>query len=213
MYVIPIHRLVMRIVTERSNRSREMMKVMGMAEWSYWLSWFLYFMSICTIIAISAMLITKYQILPHSNIFLLFCYFWLYSLSLFGYSLFMSSLFSSPLIASLVSNFLYFFTHLCDYAVRSPYLAEYHKILASFLPSIAMKRAMVNILRYERSGRGFGYHNVSEIYYGYRVENCFYMFFVTFVLYSSLGIYLTNVLRLKHFDNDDAIALPWYYPF
>lgn len=117
MYIIPIHRLVMRIVTERESSSREIMKVMGMSEASYWLSWFIYFMSIATIIAASATLITKYQILPHSNGFLIFAYFWLFGLSLFGYVVLMSSFFRSAMVASLVSNLLYFFTHLCDYAV------------------------------------------------------------------------------------------------
>jgi hypothetical protein len=205
MYVIPIHRLVMRIVTERKNRSREMMKVMGMRESSYWFSWFIYYMSICSLIAISAMLITKYYILPHSNLFLLFVYYWLYSLSLFGYSVMMTSFFTSPLIASLVSNFLYFFTHLCDYAVRSNYLANYQKILASFLPSVAMKRGMVNMLRYERAGKGLTYGNVMEVYYGYRILDCYYMFIATFTLYFLIGIYLTNIL--KPVDNEDRVAL------
>ncbi len=111
-------------------------------------------MVIATLIAVSAMLITKYNILPHSDAFLIFGYFWMYGLSLFGYVILMSSFFQSAMIASLVSNLMYFFTHLCDYSIQNRYLAEYHKILASFLPSIAMKRAFVNILSYERSGRG-----------------------------------------------------------
>ena len=74
-----------------------------------------------------------------------------------------------------------------------------------------MKRAMVNMLRYERSGKGLNYSNLREIYYGYRVFDSFYMFVSTFILYFLLGIYLTNVL--KPVDHDDSVSLPWYYPF
>ncbi len=125
----------------------------------------------------------------------------------------MSSLFTNSIIASLASNLLYFLTHLADLAVESDFLAEYRKILASFLPSVAMKRALLNILTFERSGRGLNWTNVGEIYYGYRVTNAYYMFFVTFLLTLMIGIYLTNVLRVSAADYDNAIKLPWYYPF
>jgi len=212
MYIIPIHRLVMRIVTERESNSRDVMKVMGMREVSYWISWFIYFMTITSLIAMGATFIAKTNVIPNSNWFLIYVYFWLYSLSIFGYVVFMSSLFSSSIVASLVSNLLYFFTHMCDYAVKNDYLPEYHKILASFLPSIAMKRAFVNILKYERAGRGLQYYNLGELYYNYRVEDAFYMFFTTFVLFFGLGLYLTNVMRLSKQDSDSELKLPWYYP-
>lgn len=149
VYIIPIHRLVMRIVSEKSD-ARELMKVMGMRESAYWASWMVYFMSVSGLIAVCATVITRYNVLKHSNQGIVFAFFWLYSLSLFGYSVMMASLFRNKGVASLVSNLLYFFTHFCDYAVRSPFQARYHKILASFLPSIAMKRALFNVSRFEK---------------------------------------------------------------
>jgi ATP-binding cassette subfamily A (ABC1) protein 1 len=156
MYVIPIHRLVMRVVNERQTRAKDMMRVMGMAEGAYWASWLLYHAGITAVIAGAVTLITRHNVLHSSDGGLVFAFFWLYSLSLFGYSIFMSSLFRRSLATtpSLVSNLLYFFTHFCDYAVQSPYQARYHKILASFLPSIAMKRAVFNIARFEKASKG-----------------------------------------------------------
>lgn len=75
-----------------------------------------------------------------------------------------------------------------------------------------MKRAFVNILTYERAGRGLQWHNLYQEYYNYRVYNAFYMFFVTFVLCLFLGIYLTNILKLTKEDSDEGLRLPWYYP-
>ena len=117
MYIVPIHRLVMRIVTEKE--SLDIMKVMGLRESCYWTSWFLYFMSITTVIAIVATVITKSNVLPNSDGDLLFLFFWLYSLALFGYSVFMASFFSVPRTASQVSIFVYFITYFADYAVSN----------------------------------------------------------------------------------------------
>ena len=65
------------------------MKVMGMKESSHWLSWFIYYISVVTVISIASMLIITYNVLPNSNRFLIFLYFWLYGLSHFGYVLLM----------------------------------------------------------------------------------------------------------------------------
>lgn len=213
MYIIPIHRLIMRIVSERESRAREIMKVMGMKESSYWISWFIYYISITTVIAFASWGITKYNVLPNSNGLLIFGYFWLYGLSVFGYTIMMSAFFSSPRIASLVSNMVYFFTHFCDYAVSSPYASSTQKFLASLLPSIAMKRSLYNILRFEKASVGLQFSNMNEEYYNYKVESAYYLYFVAFVVCFLLGVYLSNVLRLSKDDLDESIKLPWYYPF
>jgi hypothetical protein len=75
-----------------------------------------------------------------------------------------------------------------------------------------MKRAFVTLVSYERAGRGLQLSNFRDLYYGYRVSNAFYMFFVTFVLCFGLGVYLTNVLRVTREDQDEGVHLPWYYP-
>jgi hypothetical protein len=38
------------------------------------------------------------------------------------------------------------------------------------------------------------------------------MFFVTFVLCFSLGIYLSNIMKITKEDQDEGLKLPWYYP-
>ena len=213
MYIVPIHRLVMRIVTEKESKSLDIMKVMGMNESSYWLSWFIYFMFVTSVIAICATAITKTNVLPYSDWSLIFLYFWLYSLSLFGYSVFMSSFFTNAKVASLVSNFLYFITYFADYAVNSPYQPEYQKALAAILPSISMSRALFNILSFENGKFGLQYSNIGETYYNYRVTDSLYLFVLTFIVSFFLGVYLSNVLRLTREDSsNEGLKLSWYYP-
>ena len=76
-----------------------------------------------------------------------------------------------------------------------------------------MKRAFVNMVTFERAGQGLHLGNVGELYYGYRVSDAYYMFFVTFVLCLALGIYVTEVLRVGKEGQDEGVGLPWYYPF
>jgi hypothetical protein len=72
-----------------------------------------------------------------------------------------------------------------------------------------MKRALYNILTFEKAGRGLQSWNLAEEYYGYRVSEAFYMFTVSFSATLLLGLYLGNVLRL---GEREAMKLPWYYP-
>ena len=75
-----------------------------------------------------------------------------------------------------------------------------------------MKRAFVNMVTFEQAGQGLHLGNVGELYYGYRVSDAYYMFFVTFVLCFALGVYVTEVLRVGKEGQDEGVGLPWYYP-
>eukprot|EP00347_Sterkiella_histriomuscorum_P006793 403351411 len=52
IYIMPIHRMIMRIVTEKQTKVREVMRMMGLSDVNYWLSWFIFYSSIVTIISI-----------------------------------------------------------------------------------------------------------------------------------------------------------------
>jgi ABC-type transport system involved in multi-copper enzyme maturation permease subunit len=142
------------VVTEREAGTVELMKGLGLRESAYWSAWLLHYSLVTALIALAATLICRTNVIPYSSPSLIFAYLYLYGLALFGYGVFMSSLFSSARIASVIANLLYFFSFFCDYAVQSPYQAQWQKILASFLPSIAMKRALYNILCFEEGKAG-----------------------------------------------------------
>jgi ATP-binding cassette, subfamily A (ABC1), member 3 len=52
MFIVPLYRLVYRIVNEKETRARESMKMMGLTDMSYWLSWLTYYCCVITVIAI-----------------------------------------------------------------------------------------------------------------------------------------------------------------
>lgn len=43
IYVLPVGKLIERMVSEKESRARESMKIMGMSDTAYYLSWWTYF--------------------------------------------------------------------------------------------------------------------------------------------------------------------------
>lgn len=60
--------------------------MMGLSDSSYWLSWFTYYLIVVTIISVICLIILARSIFPNSNSGIIFLYFWVYGVSLFGYS-------------------------------------------------------------------------------------------------------------------------------
>lgn len=51
-YILPMYRLLSRMVSEKETKARESMRMMGLNDFSYWLSWWIYYFIIVTIISI-----------------------------------------------------------------------------------------------------------------------------------------------------------------
>ena len=114
MYILPVSRVIARIISEKDTRIREYMKVMGLSDLCYWLSWFTYYISISTTISIANTIIICSKILPNSNPFLIFLYLWLYGFSLFGYIVMMQSVFHNVRTGVIISTLVYFLTSFID---------------------------------------------------------------------------------------------------
>jgi hypothetical protein len=209
MYIMPIHRMIMRIVSEKHTKIREVMRMMGLSDTTYWASWFVFYTIIVTIISLLSTFMICFKVFPHSNWLLIFLLFWLFGMSLFGYIMFIQSLFSVPRTASIMSILIYFFTSFLDFTVNSAYIEQYRKIMASILPTIGMSRSLSNISRFEKAGIGLHLDNLSEVYVNYSILSAYYMFILGMVLSTVTGIYLTNVLPTTTI----GLRLKWYYPF
>jgi hypothetical protein len=87
MFIVPIFRFSYRMVAEKEQRSRESMQMMGLTELAYWSSWLVYYLITNTFISLLSTIILTTTLLKFSSSWLVFNYFWLYGLSLFGYIL------------------------------------------------------------------------------------------------------------------------------
>ncbi len=89
IYILPIYRLISNIVSEKESKARESMKIMGLVDISYWLSWWLYYFIIVTIISSICIFILSINAIKYSNRGLVFLFFEIYGLSLFGLAVFL----------------------------------------------------------------------------------------------------------------------------
>ena len=101
MYLVPVFRLISRIVTEKETKAREGMKMMGLTDFPYWLSWFVYYFLLMTIISLVSLLLVARNVFEFSDKGFIFLFFWLYGASMFGFALLVSSMFSRARVASI----------------------------------------------------------------------------------------------------------------
>jgi len=89
MYILPVYRMISRIVSEKESKARESMKMMGMQDSSYWLSWFFYYFIIVTFISVISVLTLSANVIVVSDKGIIFAFFWIYGMSLFGLIVFL----------------------------------------------------------------------------------------------------------------------------
>ena len=120
------------------------MRMMGLKDSSYWLSWFTYYTLVVTVISILCTIILSFNVVKYSNNGVVFLYFWVYGMSLFGFIVFLQSLFSNAKIGAISSTLLYYGSSFVDALVQDEAVKESSKIGASFLPTVAVSRASNN---------------------------------------------------------------------
>ena len=80
--ILSFVRLTSSLITEKERKIREGMKIMGMMNTSFYLSWIITYLIILTIISLLVALALKLFIIKHSDFFLIFFWFQLFTISL-----------------------------------------------------------------------------------------------------------------------------------
>merc|ERR550519_1568668 len=91
-FTVPL--VLKRIVEEKQQGTKELMKMMGLPSWLHWVSWFV----ITFLITISVMVIVLvvWEIYPRTNALILFITIFLYSLATICFNFAQSTLLSNP---------------------------------------------------------------------------------------------------------------------
>lgn len=114
------------------------MKMMGLTDLPYWASWFLTYAIVVTVISILCVAVASYQVLIYSDRSLVFVFFWLFGMSLFGFALFLSAFFSRERTAAVTGTLVYFGTSFVNLAVGAPQNSANTKNLGSLLTTVAV---------------------------------------------------------------------------
>ena len=179
---------------------------MGLTELSYWLSWFSYYFIYVTIISIVCTIILSFNVFKYTNKWILFLYFWIHGLSLFGFIVFISAFFGKAWVAAISGTLIYFGSSFIYIAVYDSNVKSPAKYLASLLTTVAVSLGSNNLTMLETNGIGLNMDNISDVYEYYSFTGCLLMMVASFFLFMTLGLYLDNVLPSAY-----GMRKPWFF--
>ncbi|KAL8183841.1 UNVERIFIED_CONTAM: hypothetical protein K2H54_054465 [Gekko kuhli] len=212
-WVLFIAAFVKKLVQEKDLRLYEYMKMMGVNSSSHFFAWFLECASFLLITVSFLILILKVgNILPQSNVVILFLYLTDYSFSIIAMCYLISVFFNNTNIAALVGSLVYiltFFPFIVLLVVEN-HVSFSVKSLLSLLSPTAFSYASQYIARYEEQGVGLQWHNVYQSPMTGDNTNFAWMCWLILIdsfIYFILGWYIRNVFPGKY-----GMAAPWYFP-
>lgn len=139
IYIPFLYRTVNRVVSEKSTRARESMRMMGMSDFSYWLSWLLYWTVINLAISIIIWFLGTVNIFQKDHGDALFLFVFLFGQSLFGLLLVAQAIFSNPKNAASTTSGLYFFSSIVQALFITETSSYAQKVAVCwFIPTLSM---------------------------------------------------------------------------
>lgn len=170
------------------------MQMMGLKDFPYWMSWFITYFIEVTVISIICIVIISFKVLVHSDLILIFIFFWIYGISLFGFAILVSSFFSKSRPAAITGTFLYFATSFLDFAVQNKKLSSQAKYSAAFFPTVALSRGSYVLSNYEISGRGLKFDNIWEPFENYQFGASLALMIISFFVFLFVGLYFDKII-------------------
>lgn len=124
------------------------MKIMGLTETQYFLSNFIHYICLNTFLAIINSFVLL-SVFSYINYFWMFCFFWLYGMSIFSIGYFFQSMMDKTRVAMIVSILLYFIMFFLSAIVYNPNISKLSKIVTSFFPQIALQLGVMVLTKFE----------------------------------------------------------------
>ena len=204
--LVPVCRMISKVVTEKETKVRESMKMMGLKDTPYWLSWFIMYSLIYLVIA-GVCTIISFGIFTLSSKTIVFLLFYLYGQSCLAFSVLMSSLFNRSKTAVLVGMLVFFVSYFSMLSVTSN-TSEGTLMGMSVLNTVAMSQAFIQLMSFEGAEVGIDFTNINDNFYYYSVGTGLLFLFIDCILYWTLALYLDKVIK-----TETGVSLPWYFPF
>ena len=196
-YIPPVYNTVFHLVKEKESRTKESMRMMGMTDTAYWLSWFCYYTLINTAISTLSWIILLINVINYSNPFYVWLFFWLYGQAVFGQIVLLQSLFTSSKYSGIVATLVYFGSDFFNFLITGGDTTRTGKALASLLPQVALGQGAVVFSSYECTGVGIDSSTAAVLYQNYSFDTALWMYLVSLIVFSVLGLYLDNTLPVK----------------
>jgi hypothetical protein len=152
------------MVAEKETQVRDSMRMMGLNEIAYWASWLLYYLVINILVASLCTLMLFQTLFEYSTPFVVWLFFFMYGLALFGYVTFVQAFFKSARYGAYFSAVLYGALYLVNLLVQSSDISQSNKNWGSLIPQVALALMVPHIGAFEAAGIGLNFSNISTVY-------------------------------------------------
>ena len=192
IFLIPFMNFFQKALEEKVHKIREYMRMMGMKDSAYTASWVIYYVLQIFVIWIEMAIITRIYLTPNSNAILIFLFYFMYGLSLFGWIIGLVALFNNIKTGSAAAIIIHFATYYIVHAV--PKAASFStRCLVSLFPNLALSQGSEILWKLEEEGMGLTFNSIGMTFKNYSMMTYFFMWGVNFFLSVLIGTYLSYV--------------------
>lgn len=193
------------------------MKIMGLSNTVHWSGWFttsfIALMIGFTFVTIflNFKIIAGDALLPYSNFFLLWIFFFFYVISVVTFCFLISVIFKKATTAGTLGTILFFVTHVVYYQFRDNFesLNYVVKLLYCLPLNTALGQGLLIMLDFEQENVGLNFSNFAshDELHSFSVAEVILTFVLSSAIHLLLMIYIEQV-----FTGDIGVAKPWYFP-
>ncbi|GAB9469596.1 hypothetical protein Gpo141_00006870, partial [Globisporangium polare] len=205
-YLYAISRVLVVMIQEKETRSREYMKILGVQEGSIILSWYITYTLIFLVGSIIQAIASKGGLFKNSDPFLIFLFFFLFSMSVLSFGFFISTLFSRARTGAFAGMVLFFFM----YFVSSGFSAEStigSKSGGCLLAPVALAFGVQALATVESTGVGMNFGNAGTVADNFSFNIALWLLFIDTILYTLAGLYFERVIPKEYGTTEK-----WYFP-
>ncbi|CAK4089010.1 unnamed protein product [Aphanomyces euteiches] len=206
-YLFSISSILVAFLTEKENKSRELMKILGVQDNSIIWSWYITYGVIFIISAILQAAASASGLFPNCSIVLVFLFFLLFGWSVLAYGFLVSSIFSKSRLGTYIGIVVFFVMYLITSGFNDTSSEGAKTIVCLFAP-VAMSFGVQTMAKAEANSLGITFSNIREPYANFRFSTALGFMLFDIILYTLLGLYLERVV-----PKDYGVPEPWYFPF
>ncbi|OQR89489.1 ATP-binding Cassette (ABC) Superfamily, partial [Thraustotheca clavata] len=206
-YLFSVSSILVALITEKENKSRELMKILGVHENSIIMSWYITYLLIFFVAAILQAIAGKADLFANCNPILVFIFFLLFGWSVLAYCFMVSAIFSKSRIGTYVGIIGFFLSYLITSGFTATTAESTKNGFCIFSP-VAMAFGVQTMANAEASSLGITFGNVNDPYQNFRFSTSLYFMVFDIVLYTVLGLYFERVV-----PKDYGITEKWYFLF
>ncbi|EQC39389.1 hypothetical protein SDRG_03591 [Saprolegnia diclina VS20] len=204
-YLFSVSSILVALITEKENKSRELMKILGVHDRAIIWSWYITYGAIFVVAAILQATASKANLFSNCNVVLVFIFFLLFGWSVLAYSFMVSSVFSKSRIGTYVGIIRFFIMYLITSGFSATTAESTKNAMCIFAP-VAMAFGVQTMANAESNSLGITFGNINEPYDNFRFITSLYYMAFDIVLYTLLGLYFEKVV-----PKDYGITEKWYF--